>query len=150
MTATVTMNDATRRIMSALSGAQHGIHSGADDNDGEDASSIDMSYEALLELEENLGEVKKRGLDEHSIRMLPRRSFDIDLVEERQCVICLTDFLIADSAADVQETAILIGLPCGHHFHAECASGWLRSRASCPVCRKAVRVDDFVDLCSRT
>lgn len=108
-------------------------------------SSIDMSYEALLELEENLGEVKRRGLEEHTLQGLPRQLHGqgSDLVgrgrgggegegvreRARQCAVCLLDYVLGDE---------LVSLPCTHRFHSECAIQWLRQRATCPVCREVV------------
>lgn len=110
-------------------------------------SSIDMSYEALLELEENLGEVKKRGLEEHTLNGLPRQLHghgsgpvrreqgqeqehgQREGERERHCAVCLLEYMPGDE---------LVGLPCAHHFHSECAIRWLRQRATCPVCREVV------------
>lgn len=98
------------------------------------ADELDMSYEALLELEENLGEVKKRGLDESSLRALARLVFSPQRAEGLQadaisCSICMSEY---------EDDQFLIKLPCDHLFHADCAAAWLRMRASCPICRKLV------------
>lgn len=95
---------------------------------------IDMSYEALLVLEENLGEVKKRGLEESSVQALPSFSFSSRSAARSEteaifCPICMHEY---------QDDQSLIQLPCGHVFHAECGADWLRVRASCPICRKTV------------
>jgi hypothetical protein len=93
----------------------------------ESEGSLDMSYEELLELQENLGEVKQRGMDDGSISRLPRVQYAVGM--EVGCVVCMTDFALDES---------LIRLPCMHHFHQDCAGRWLRVRASCPVCREMV------------
>lgn len=102
------------------------------DGDSEEES-IDMSYEALLELEENLGEVKKRGLDETGLKDLVQTTFVecvfVDKEDSKSCVVCMAEYLEEDT---------LIKLPCEHHFHAKCVTDWLRNRATCPICRKAV------------
>lgn len=33
---------------------------------------------------------------------------------------------------------------CGHCFHSHCVDRWLSTRASCPLCRAALRVDSLV------
>ncbi|PJF18804.1 Histone acetyltransferase [Paramicrosporidium saccamoebae] len=93
----------------------------------ESEGSLDMSYEELLELQENLGEVKQRGMDDTSISRLPGVKYTVGM--EVGCVVCMTDFA---------QDECLVRLPCMHHFHQDCAGGWLRVRASCPVCREIV------------
>ena len=46
--------------------------------------------------------------------------------ENRGCSICLEQF----NSGDVVRT-----LPCLHFFHTQCIDTWLRSQATCPVCK---------------
>uniref|UniRef100_A0ACD6A3X5 Uncharacterized protein n=1 Tax=Avena sativa TaxID=4498 RepID=A0ACD6A3X5_AVESA len=51
-----------------------------------------------------------------------------------ECAVCLAQFADAD---------MLRLLPrCRHAFHLDCVDRWLRSRASCPLCRANVHSDD--------
>ena len=42
------------------------------------------------------------------------------------CIIC-HDFF--------KDQEVLVRLPCGHYFHADCISRWLKSNTTCPTCR---------------
>jgi hypothetical protein len=44
-----------------------------------------------------------------------------------QCPVCLTDI---DIGAPCHR------LPCAHHYHQECILEWLKTKNSCPVCRR--------------
>jgi hypothetical protein len=105
----------------------------------ESDGSIDMSYEGLLELQENIGEVKKRGLDNSAIMRLERFQYNQKEEigksrggEDNSCAVCMNEFVLDEK---------LINLPCLHHFHEHCAEGWLRVRANCPVCRESVEMN---------
>ena len=37
-------------------------------------------------------------------------------------------------------------LGCGHGFHKVCIQGWFAKHDSCPMCRKSVTLDKFVDV----
>jgi hypothetical protein len=104
----------------------------------ESEASFDMSYESLLELQENLGEVKRRGLDDVTIRALTKEPYTEAMRHGKDgssCVVCMIEY---------NEDEQITHLPCEHFFHADCAQSWLRVRASCPVCRKSV--PEVVDL----
>lgn len=106
------------------------------------SSTLDMSYEGLLQLEENLGEVKRRGLDAIALRAFPRLRFgelghagasrrrDRTGDEDAICSICMTEY--------ESEDLLMRMLTCSHLFHEECAVNWLGVRATCPICREAV------------
>ncbi|OQR70664.1 TRAF-interacting protein-like [Tropilaelaps mercedesae] len=47
-----------------------------------------------------------------------------------QCVICTDHF---DGASDIAS------VPCGHTFHDECLSRWLKANPTCPTCRVRVK-----------
>ncbi|XAR57504.1 hypothetical protein NMG60_11025668 [Bertholletia excelsa] len=46
--------------------------------------------------------------------------------EDSECCICLYKYM---------EGAELCRLPCKHHFHQRCVSRWLRTNATCPICK---------------
>eukprot|EP00808_Paulinella_micropora_P020720 g73094.t1 len=51
---------------------------------------------------------------------------------ELQCVICLLK---------CPASSVVAKLDCGHMFHLRCAKTWLARRATCPVCRQLVELD---------
>ncbi|CAH1373406.1 hypothetical protein MTP99_014807 [Tenebrio molitor] len=97
-----------------------------------DLSSSDTTetenYEALLNLAEQLGEAKPRGLGKLEIESLLSYKFNADTHQGDQtsCVVCMCDF---------EARQVLRVLPCSHEFHAKCIDKWLRSNRTCPICR---------------
>ncbi|KQK20665.1 RING-H2 finger protein ATL39 [Brachypodium distachyon] len=71
------------------------------------------------------------GLDETSIALLPRRK----VAMAADCVVCIEKLAKGTTARLMPR--------CGHMFHMECVDTWLRSQATCPLCRRPV-VDDRV------
>ncbi|XP_049405690.1 probable E3 ubiquitin-protein ligase ZFP1 [Solanum stenotomum] len=97
-----------------------------------------MSYEELLALGEQIGNVTTGLSDEIIVNHLKTRSFSPPVIpctletaacldhEADFCVICQTDY-------NKQET---IGtLDCGHEYHAECVKKWLVVKNTCPICK---------------
>jgi E3 ubiquitin-protein ligase RNF38/44 len=88
-----------------------------------DLSSSDTTetenYEALLNLAEQLGEAKPRGLGKLEIESLLSYKFNADTHQGDQtsCVVCMCDF---------EARQVLRVLPCSHEFHAKCIDKWLR------------------------
>lgn len=92
-----------------------------------------MSYEQILDMFGN--GMENRGADERTIHNLPSSTVTnvSDLPEDQRCCsICLEDFQNNDKVRR---------LPCLHFFHEDCVDRWLRSSASCPVCKHSVRSD---------
>ena len=58
-----------------------------------------------------------------------------DLIEEnnKECLVCLDENRLGGMA---------VKMPCGHLYHKECISEWLRKQGSCPVCRYEVESSD--------
>lgn len=54
--------------------------------------------------------------------------------EKKNCVICLTDFVVNDKA---------IILPCTHLFHSACIKSWLQSNDTCPICKYKINRNDL-------
>ncbi|KAJ6816600.1 RING-H2 finger protein ATL65 [Iris pallida] len=76
------------------------------------------------------------GLDDLSISSLPLSIYSSRVLEPsgklRECAVCLLEFADGDR---------LRSLPlCSHHFHVGCIDVWLRSHATCPLCRSGVFV----------
>lgn len=103
-----------------------------EDEDGE------LSYEAMLQLGERIGDVKSErwGLvAEKHIAKLPVFSFDPDCIgtdlddSEHKCLVCQYDY---------EKDERLRRLPCGHCFHADCVDQWLKDKDFCPYCRSAI------------
>ncbi|CAD6498839.1 BgTH12-04497 [Blumeria graminis f. sp. triticale] len=59
--------------------------------------------------------------------------------KQTECVVCLEEYI--DGVSRV------MGLPCGHEFHAECITPWLTTRRrTCPVCKGDV-VRSMASIC---
>lgn len=90
-----------------------------------------MSYEQLLSAFGDGSE--NRGADEDVISRLPSKtivSVEKELPPDcRECSICLDTFEVGSSRKT---------LPCLHGFHEECVDKWLRTNASCPICKHDV------------
>lgn len=55
--------------------------------------------------------------------------FGIRFDPPEECCICLELFT---------DGQLLVKLPCGHFFHAECISSWLVGRDFCPLCKQVI------------
>lgn len=51
---------------------------------------------------------------------------------ERDCAVCKDQFALNTEDPDDQ---VIVTLPCKHPFHESCIMPWLKSSATCPVCR---------------
>lgn len=51
---------------------------------------------------------------------------------ERDCAVCKDQFALNTEDPDDQ---VVVTLPCKHPFHEGCIMPWLKSSATCPVCR---------------
>ncbi|KAF3335257.1 RING-H2 finger protein ATL65-like protein [Carex littledalei] len=75
------------------------------------------------------------GLDDSSIKSLPTSFFSKSKAKHlactnRDCAVCLLEF---------EDNDYIRTLPyCSHAFHVECIDVWLRSHATCPLCRASV------------
>jgi len=62
-----------------------------------------------------------------AIDSLPKVSVSAQQVAEKlDCVICKDEFQVEETVSQ---------LPCGHVFHQECITRWLKMHNQCPVCR---------------
>ena len=88
-----------------------------------------MSYEQILQLEDNMGSVSK-GLTKSQFEKLPSVKYDKDKYRENyQCIICMEEFK-KDEKVKV--------LPCGHIFHGDCIKEWLMKQKTCPFCKSEI------------
>ncbi|KAK2455674.1 E3 ubiquitin protein ligase RIE1 [Trifolium repens] len=53
--------------------------------------------------------------------------------DDSECCICLCSYV---------DGTELYRLPCTHHFHCACISRWLRTKATCPLCKFNIRRGD--------
>ncbi|GAA5948311.1 hypothetical protein JCM10213_000085 [Rhodosporidiobolus nylandii] len=115
---------------------------------------FDTSYEALLRLSEQLGDVKPKGVSASKLEQLRRFKYAdwpalaetsggigtskgkekemLKLAEkgrekEERCPVCLCDY--------EDEDDVMLG-DCSHGFHTDCLTAWLKEHGSCPVCRR--------------
>ena len=80
-----------------------------------------MSYEQLLQLEEQVGSVNK-GLSKEKIKNIPEKPFHKALFDDNlECIICMENF---------EENEKVKQLYCGHIFHGDCIDKWLEIRRS--------------------
>lgn len=99
---------------------------------------IDLNdYEALWELAENMGEVRRVGMDERDILLLPVHNYQAPTTAcnedtKTDCLVCLSEFSEGES---------LRTLPCCHIYHVACIDEWLRvSMNGKPSCGNMLKV----------
>jgi len=75
-------------------------------------------------------DIPQHGLPSSSIMNLP---LHLAKKSSRQevCQICHENF---------EEDRFQKSLPCGHPFHMPCVDEWLSRQATCPVCRRPVKI----------
>ena len=85
-----------------------------------------MSYEQLLQLEEQVGSVNK-GLSKEKIKNIPEKPFHKALFDDNlERIICMENF---------EENEKVKQLYCGHIFHGDCIDKWLEKEKKCPFCK---------------
>lgn len=85
----------------------------------------------LLRLGEPAG-----GLDDATVATLGpvfEHSAERVLEGESECPVCLAEYKEGEHLRMLDK--------CSHHFHQECIDVWLKSNASCPLCRTSLRPD---------
>merc|ERR1711959_691895 len=69
---------------------------------------------------------------ERVIRTLPEVQYGDEWSrseENVECSICLEQY---------EKDERIRFLPCGHHFHANCADEWLKEKQCCPLCKQGL------------
>lgn len=91
-----------------------------------------VSYEDLLEMEEQMGRVNV-GLSEETISKNLKTSIaNVDHSKEKEedqgeiCVVCQREYEGNETVAT---------LHCGHCYHANCIKEWLLHKNVCPICK---------------
>ncbi|KAL5752989.1 hypothetical protein ACOSP7_023167 [Xanthoceras sorbifolium] len=103
-----------------------------DDQDDDDDMAIDvdsLSYEELLELEEEIGPVTTRLSSNSILIHLKQRKYQLEAstpAEGDLCCVCQEEYVAGDNIGK---------LDCGHEYHADCISQWLVLNNTCPVCK---------------
>lgn len=77
-------------------------------------------------------------MTDKEIQAIPKVIFrasnaSMDEDEREHCTICREVF---------EEPLHLLVLVCSHRFHEECITPWLKTTATCPVCRRDLRGEE--------
>lgn len=101
----------------------------------------DLSYDAMLELGERIGDVKTERwtmIATAEINKLPTFKYSPFNLEnaaktsdgnERKCLVCQFEY---------EPNEEIRRLPCDHCFHMSCVDVWLQQRDCCPYCRQCI------------
>ncbi|XP_051146561.1 E3 ubiquitin-protein ligase MBR1-like [Andrographis paniculata] len=87
-----------------------------------------MSYEELLALEEQIGNVSTGLSEEKIVSSMKQRKLEVFRIplNLEPCCICQENYVVGND----------IGmLDCGHEFHADCIKRWLTEKNLCPICK---------------
>ncbi|XP_059644481.1 probable E3 ubiquitin-protein ligase RHG1A [Cornus florida] len=88
----------------------------------------DMSYEDLLELEEQIGDVDTGVSEEAILAAMQRHKYQLITFGERElCCICQDEFVKEQELGKLE---------CGHQFHFDCIKEWLFEKNCCPICKQ--------------
>ncbi|KAF0694688.1 Aste57867_14458 [Aphanomyces stellatus] len=95
-----------------------------------------MSYDELLRLGEQMGDVKKERWQEKAIHVLSRlptqRWQGLPEGENSMCIVCQDEYKPNDH---------VLTLPCAHMFHYDCVQGWIQDNNECPMCKMPIAED---------
>jgi len=101
-----------------------------DENNSQYPNVDNMSYEELLALEEQIGNVSK-GLDKKLIEKIPFDKYKKNKYSDDKCVICQIEF---------ENNEKVKVLPCKHCYHKECIEAWLKDQKVCPFCKSEIKI----------
>ena len=88
-----------------------------------------MTYEQILELEEQIGNISN-GLSDEEMKHLKREKYIKYKYLDDKCIICQYVF---------KELETIVVFPCNHCFHFSCIKPWLTTQHHCPLCKKDIR-----------
>ena len=122
------------------------------DNQEEEDDSLqeeeNLSYEALIQLGERIGDVKSDRwamVAKDVIQKLEVVHYDPTNSIATTMVGCCEDSFTNDTELKClvcqfpyERNAVLRKLPCGHCFHLECVDRWLMEKDICPYCRQSI------------
>ncbi|GKU98938.1 hypothetical protein SLEP1_g11871 [Rubroshorea leprosula] len=100
-----------------------------DENDDMRLDVDNMTYEELLALEEQIGNVPTGLSDETILARLRRQIYQPVAAgpgECEPCCVCQEDFVEGEE---------LGRLDCGHEYHFSCIKQWLNTKNTCPICK---------------
>ncbi|GLT38980.1 hypothetical protein SLA2020_131910 [Shorea laevis] len=100
-----------------------------DENDDMRLDVDNMTYEELLALEEQIGDVPTGLSDETILARLRRLIYQPVATEPGECepcCVCQEDFVEGEE---------LGRLDCGHEYHFSCIKQWLNTKNTCPICK---------------
>ncbi|CAG2183573.1 unnamed protein product [Oppiella nova] len=89
----------------------------------------DMGFESDVMSALNSDPNRRPPASEQFIANLPKVN---DFCAADKCCVCLREFVVNQ----------VVALECGHKFHTDCITRWLRLNNSCPVCRTEFPTDD--------
>ncbi|KAM3127280.1 hypothetical protein pb186bvf_020609 [Paramecium bursaria] len=84
-----------------------------------------MSYEQLLQLQEQVGHVS-RGLTKEQIKKITKIVKKQQFQFTEECTICCSEIRIHERVRQ---------LKCKHYYHAKCIKKWLLNEKKCPICK---------------
>jgi len=77
---------------------------------------------------------REHPVSENILKKLPEVVISKEQVDANvECSVCKEEF---------EHGEIVLGIPCGHLYHEECISPWLKQQNTCPNCRYELPVDD--------
>jgi len=91
-------------------------------------------HQWIIESVERIGEIQRQALAIRAAALPPRTTVTISISGEHisdnnsvtsSCPICYDDFKFGEDA---------VQLNCGHVYHPNCISSWMRRPNNCPVC----------------
>lgn len=83
-------------------------------------------------MEQHSGSNAPGPASESAIASLPRKKIDLAMLDDEgkaECTICMDDVPVGNE---------VMSLPCGHWFHEQCGTAWLKEHDTCPICRKGI------------
>uniref|UniRef100_A0A7S3Q5R0 RING-type E3 ubiquitin transferase n=1 Tax=Chaetoceros debilis TaxID=122233 RepID=A0A7S3Q5R0_9STRA len=137
---------ALRAIMAEESPIVEEHGDGDEFEEGDYESDEELSYDALLDLGERIGDVKQerwavRAADE--IAKLTCKTFCKAMGEGKDENDADVKCLVCQFAYEEGEKVTI--LPCRHYFHSECVGQWLGAKDFCPYCRQCIVIANDTD-----
>jgi hypothetical protein len=136
-------NEFSQEDLAALQAAVEEENIGNNGDEEEDTAEVSgMSYDALLRLGDQVGDVRLERwamIAQEKIDALPLVSFNPEKSEKESSNDCHGTCLVCQEQYHTGES--LRRLPCNHLFHADCVDQWLRSSDKCPFCRTSLNIE---------